>query len=180
MTTTRPVPFRHMSTSWGDLTASCDHPHRVIFTAGDDRTQLLAVDGFTYLCHVAAYRDRSGDPNPRQRSYLRNGWYTLTTEVRRALSPRGGVSALDRHEQAFIDSILPELADWIVTPTADDLVAQGTALWQHQCAIWSVSTETDLNEALDRVRAIRDAIAAGEIPTDADERYLRYARVQPR
>lgn len=180
MSTSQNVPVTRLTTSWGDLVASCSHPHCVVFAAGDDESPLLSVEGFTYTCHVAAYKDRPGDPNPRRRIYLRDGWYALATDVRRALSPRSGVAALDRHEQELINIVLPELAEWIVTAAAADLVAEGSVYWRRQCAIWAVSTETDFNEALDRLRSIRDAIAAGEIPTDAEQRYLRYARVHPR
>jgi hypothetical protein len=180
MSTNQPIPVTRLATSWGELVARCSHPHCVGFAAGDDDSPLLSVEDYTYTCHVAAYKDRAGDPNPRQRIYLRDGWYMLASEVRRALSPRSGVAALDRHEQEFINIVLPELAEWIVTTPAADLVAEGTVYWRRECADWAVSTETDFNRSLDRLRAIRDAIAAGEVPTDADERYLRYARVEPR
>jgi hypothetical protein len=179
MTTISTVPSQQLTSTWGTLTASCDHPHRVVFNAGND-TPPLVVDGFTYTCNVAAYRDGPSDPNPRQRRDLGNGWYILATDLPLALSAPGAVSALDRHEHAFAETILPEIGVWLAGQPAADLVAEGTVYWRRECAGWAASTETDLVRAHTRLRHIRDSIAACQIPSDDDERFLRYARVQPR
>lgn len=174
-----PIPSAQVTTTWGVMTATCDHPHRVTFVAGDDDPPLI-VDGYTYTCHLAAHRDGPGDPSPRQRVEIGGGWYTLATDLPLALSAHGGVSALDRHGQAFAATILPEIGAWLASEAAADLLTGGTVYWREQCAGWAASTETDLTRALARVRRVRDQIATGQFPTAEDERYMRYARVHPR
>jgi hypothetical protein len=181
MTTIPAVPSHRLAIDWGELTASCDHPHRVRFHAGTDGTPLLPMDDIGYVCDLVAHRDGPGDPNPRQRIPLQSDWYALAADAWLALSHTNGVAAVTRHQQTFINAVLPELATWLDTTTeAARLVAAGTVYWRRQCATWAASTETDINRALHRVRSIRDAIAAGQIPTDDAERYLRHARVHPR
>lgn len=180
MTTIPPVPSQSMTTSWGDLTATCDHPHRVRFHTGTDGAQPLAIDGFGYVAGLTVHRDGPGDPNPRERIPLSAGWYTVAADAWLALSQLNGVAAVTRHQQAFIDAVVPDLAGWLATSPAADLVAEGTAYWRRQCATWAANTEADLTRAHTRVRRIADAIAAGQIPTAGDEQYLRQARVHPR
>ena len=177
---TTPAPSRHLSTPWGDLTATCDHPHHVTFDAGTTGTGPLRVDGFDYVARLTVHRDSPGDLDHRARLSLTGDWYTLSADAWLALSQPNGVAAITRHQQTFIDGVLPELAAWLVSGPARGLVTEGTVHWRERCVGWAASTETDLNRALGRVRKIRDAIAAGHIPTAADERYMRYARVHPR
>lgn len=179
MITIPPVPSVLVTTTWGVITATCDHPHRVTLTAGDVNPPLI-VDGHTYTCHVTAHQDGPGDPNSRQRVEIGGGWYSLVTDLPFALAGRGGVSALDRHNQAFAEVVLPEIGAWLTTAPAAQLVTGGTVYWREQCAGWAASTEADLTRARDRVRRVRRAIAAGQFPTATDERYMRHARVHPR
>jgi len=175
-----PVPSTRVTTTWGVMVATCDHPHRVSFVAGDDQPPLIA-EGYTYACHVTAHRDGPGDPTARHRVEIGGGWYALATDLPHALSADGGVSALDRHDQAFAEVVLPEIGAWLTTePAAAELVTGGTVYWREQCAGWAASTEADLTRALARVRRVRDAIATGQFPTADDERYMCYARVHPR
>jgi hypothetical protein len=175
-----PAPSLRLATSWGDITASCDHPHHIRFHAGTDGTDPLEVDGFRYIAGITAHRDGPGDPDPRQRMSLTGTWYILATDAWLALSHPDGVAAITRHQQMFIDRVLPQLAEWLATDTAADLVAEGSVHWRRQCVTWAASTEADLMRAVARVRKVRDAIATGQFPTAEDERYLRYARVHPR
>jgi len=175
-----PVPSTQVTTTWGVITATCDHPHRVAFVAGDDQPPLI-VDGQTYTCHVTAHRDGTGETIARQRVEIGGGWHTLATDLPLALSGRGGVAALDRPHQAFAEMVLPGIGAWLATePAAADLVTGGTVYWREHCAGWAASTEADFTRALDRVRRVRDVIASGQFPTAEDERYMRYARVHPR
>jgi hypothetical protein len=168
-----------VTTTWGVITATCDHPQRVTFIAGDPNPPLIA-DGHTYTCHLTAHRDGPGDPNPRQRVEIGRGWYVLAADLALALSGPGDLAALDRHSQAFADVVLPEIGAWLTTGHTADLVTGGTVYWREQSTGWAASTDADLTRALVRVRRVRDAIAAGQFPTAADERYMRHARVHPR
>jgi hypothetical protein len=181
MSSISPVPTARVTTTWGVMTATCDHPRRVSFAAGAGQPPLI-VDGHSYICHVTAHRDSSDDPSLRRPVEIGGGWHALATDLPYALTGHGGViAALDRHHQAFAEVILPEIGAWLATePAAADLVTGGTVFWREQCAGWAASTEAHLARALARVYRVREAIATGQFPTADDEQYMRYARVHPR
>jgi hypothetical protein len=176
----RPEPTCEVATDWGLLYATCVHPDRVTFSTDhpDTRTESpLVVNRISYSCRITFTREAIPE---RERSWYRridDTWHTNSAGYRfRRHEERGEPTSAAR--TVFSDEVLPALAEWLQSSTAEDLMERGTLHYRAVCQRRADTAERMLSKAFRKVQDLRRAVA-GRTLTDDEERFLSHPSHEP-
>jgi len=170
------VPAHILTTEWGTVCAKCSHPQHVAFLTGQNNTTPLLVNGVDHLCYIVVSRTEL-PATEHHHENLGNAWHVDRAARWHGLRRPGGGDVTPAARRAFDERILPAFHQWLSSPDAEALMAEGDRHWRHRLTEQATDTETHLVAALYRLRESTGRLANGETINADDAKYIANARV---